>query len=178
MGASLSLWRHAVANYVFGRAYCVSFELTHNCNARCGHCHRGDELEEQVATPQQLLEVCQQVRPIVAIMSGGEPLMRSDLLEIVGLFKKERAVPRIFVNTNAALLTRDRFAELRDAGVDETLISFDYPDDRHDEFRAIPGLFAKTSVGPQDRFFSQQSTGTGSGPVFAETSVGRRTTRS
>ena len=34
-------------------------------------------------------------------------------------------------------------AQLREAGVDEFSISLDYPDDRHDDFRGIPGLFGK-----------------------------------
>jgi MoaA/NifB/PqqE/SkfB family radical SAM enzyme len=135
-------WRGAM-NYFQRRPYCVSFELTHNCNARCRHCHRGDRVAEEPATPEQLLEVCRQLRPIVAIMSGGEPLLRRDLLEIVRTLKEGCAPLRVFVNTNAALLTRGRFRELGEAGVDEVLISLDYPDERHDDYRKIPGLFRR-----------------------------------
>ena len=74
-------------------------------------------------------------------MSGGEPLLRPDLLEIVRTLKAGCAPLRVFVNTNGALLTLPRFADLVDAGVDEVLVSLDYPDARHDAFRAIPGLF-------------------------------------
>jgi len=133
----------AVANYALRRPYCASFELTHNCNARCKHCHRGDTVEERPATPERLLEVCRELRPLVAIMSGGEPMLRKDLLTIVRTLKQGCAPIRIFINTNGALLTPARFHELCDAGVDEVLISLDYPDARHDEFRGIPGLFGK-----------------------------------
>ena len=138
-----SLAGRAVASYVLRRPWCASFELTHNCNARCHHCHRGEAVAERLATPQRLLEICRELRPIVAIMSGGEPLLRRDLLEIVRTLKAGCAPLRVFVNTNGALLTLPRFADLVDAGVDEILVSLDYPDERHDAFRAIPGLFGR-----------------------------------
>jgi MoaA/NifB/PqqE/SkfB family radical SAM enzyme len=100
-------------------------------------------VRERYATPEQLLEVCRQLRPIVAIMSGGEPLLRRELPEIVRTLKRGCAPLRVFLNTNAALLTRPLFGELCEAGVDECLISFDYPDERHDEYRKIPGLFRR-----------------------------------
>jgi MoaA/NifB/PqqE/SkfB family radical SAM enzyme len=87
--------------------------------------------------------VCRDVRPLVAILSGGEPLLRPDLLEIVRTLKTGCAPLRVFVNTNGALLTPARFDDLVDAGVDEILVSLDYPDERHDGFRAIPGLFGR-----------------------------------
>ena len=138
-----SLARRAVASYVLRRPWCASFELTHNCNARCHHCHRGERVTESLATPQRLLEICRELRPLVAILSGGEPLLRPDLLEIVRTLKGGCAPLRVFVNTNGALLTLPRFADLVDAGVDEVLVSLDYPDERHDAFRAIPGLFGR-----------------------------------
>ncbi|HYN01878.1 MAG TPA: radical SAM protein [Vicinamibacteria bacterium] len=138
-----SLARRAVASYVLRRPWCASFELTHNCNARCQHCHRGEAVTESLATPQKLLQVCRELRPLVAILSGGEPLLRADLLEIVRTLKAGAAPVRVFINTNGALLTLPRFADLVDAGVDEVLISLDYPDERHDAFRAIPGLFGR-----------------------------------
>jgi MoaA/NifB/PqqE/SkfB family radical SAM enzyme len=133
----------AVASYVLRRPWCASFELTHNCNARCQHCHRGEHVAETLATPQTLLEVCRELKPLVAILSGGEPLMRHDLLEIVRTLKAGCSPLRVFLNTNGALLTRARFDGLVDAGVDEVLVSLDYPDARHDGFRKIPGLFGR-----------------------------------
>jgi MoaA/NifB/PqqE/SkfB family radical SAM enzyme len=40
-------------------------------------------------------------------------------------------------------LTREKYMKLREAGVDSFSLSFDYPDERHDAFRGIPGLFHK-----------------------------------
>jgi MoaA/NifB/PqqE/SkfB family radical SAM enzyme len=142
-GVPWSLAGKAVASYVLRRPWCASFELTHNCNARCHHCHRGEHVAESLATPRELLRVCREVRPLVAILSGGEPLLRRDILEIVRTLKEGCAPLRVFLNTNGALLTRARLDELVDAGVDEVLVSLDYPDERHDGFRSIPGLFGR-----------------------------------
>ena len=91
-----------------------------------------------------------------AVLSGGEPLVYPNLGGLVRLLKARCAPLRVFLNTNGALLTPARFAELVEAGVDEVLISLDYPDERHDAFRAIPGLFARiqglvTELPPRER---------------------------
>jgi MoaA/NifB/PqqE/SkfB family radical SAM enzyme len=157
MAIPLRVVRRAAANYVFRRVYCVSFEVTHNCNAQCEHCQRGRLNDrEQRASPDRLVEIARELRPLVSIMSGGEPLIRRDLEEIVEKLKKTGASARVNVNTNAALLTPGRFRRLKDAGIDNFVISFDFPDERHDEWRAIPGLFGKiqhlvTTLSPEDR---------------------------
>lgn len=144
MGIPLPLVRHAAANFFLRRVYCVSFELTYNCNARCGHCHRGPAIrDERRASPERLVAIAREIRPLVSIMSGGEPLIRKDLEEIVRGLKESGASARVNVNTNAALLTPERFRSLKDAGMDNFVISFDFPDERHDEWRSIPGLFDK-----------------------------------
>jgi MoaA/NifB/PqqE/SkfB family radical SAM enzyme len=74
-------------------------------------------------------------------MSGGEPLLRKELDEIVRTLKGGVKPLRVFINTNGALMTSERFAQLKEAGIDEFLFSFDFPDERHDEWRGIPGLF-------------------------------------
>jgi MoaA/NifB/PqqE/SkfB family radical SAM enzyme len=121
----------------------ISFEITHACNAKCRHCHLGGGVKEDRASPQAFAEICAQVKPVVAQFSGGEPLLRQDLAEIVRAVRVPGRAPLIVVTTNAALLTKERFTELLEAGVDEFSISLDYPDDRHDAFRRIPGLFAR-----------------------------------
>ncbi len=137
----LSLARRAVRNFFFRKPFSISFEVTHSCNARCKHCHLGGILDENQASPQKLGELCRQLSPIVAQASGGEPLLRKDLEEIIASWFIPDRAPYIIVTTNASLLTTKRYQSLVQAGVDEFSISLDYPDERHDEFRGIPGLF-------------------------------------
>jgi MoaA/NifB/PqqE/SkfB family radical SAM enzyme len=58
--------------------------------------------------------------------------------------------------TNGSLLTPEGFRQAHEAGIDAYSISLDYADDRHDEFRLIPGLFAHLegligSLTPEER---------------------------
>lgn len=140
---TLSLAKRGIRNYLTKRPFCISFEVTHSCNAKCKHCHLGGPIEEERASPEKLGEICYKISPLVAQASGGEPLLRKDLEDIIAAFKIPNSAPYIIVTTNGALLTEERYASLSKAGVDEFSISLDYPDERHDEFRGVPGLFYK-----------------------------------
>jgi MoaA/NifB/PqqE/SkfB family radical SAM enzyme len=140
---TLSLARRGLRNQLTKRPFCISFEVTHSCNAKCKHCHLHGPVEENRASPGRLGELCRELSPVVAQASGGEPLLRSDLEEIIRAWKVPNKAPFIVVTTNATLLTKDRYNSLQDAGVDEFSISLDYPDERHDDFRGVPGLFRK-----------------------------------
>ena len=130
-------------NYAMKKPLCVSFEVTYSCNARCGHCHLGGPVEEELAPPRRFGELCRELSPVVAQISGGEPLLRRDLDQIVR--ELARGAPMVVLTTNGALLSLERYRALKRLGVDEFSLSLDYPDRRHDEFRSIPGLFGKIS---------------------------------
>jgi len=140
---SLALAGRALSTYVRRRPLCVSFEVTHNCNARCRHCHLGPPKAETLAPPERYGELCRELKPIVAQVSGGEPLLRDDLDAIVRALSRKNRPPHVVLTTNGALLTKERHQRLREAGVCDFSLSFDYPDERHDDFRRIPGLFGR-----------------------------------
>jgi MoaA/NifB/PqqE/SkfB family radical SAM enzyme len=135
--------RRALAGYLGKHPLCVSFEVTRNCNARCRHCHLGPPRTENLAPPQRFAELCRELKPVVAQVSGGEPLLRDDLEAIVRGLAQPGHPPHVVLTTNGALLTKGRYERLREAGVDDVSLSFDYPDERHDGFRKVPGLFAR-----------------------------------
>ncbi len=138
---TLSLAKRGVLNYFTKRPLCVSFEITHSCNARCRHCHRGGTVKEQKATPEKFAEIFQEIKPPVIQISGGEPLVRKDVEEIIKALKQPDGTPYIIFVTNGAILTKEKYYRLREIGVDIYSVSLDYPDKRHDDFRNIPGLF-------------------------------------
>jgi len=140
---SFHLARRGLVNFLTHRPFCVSFEITRNCNARCKHCHLGNTLEEHLMTPDQIGRICRELRPVVAQVSGGEPLLRKDLEDVIRAIHIPGHDPLIVVTTNGVLLTKERYTRLLEAGVDEFSLSLDYPDERHDEFRKVPGLFQR-----------------------------------
>jgi MoaA/NifB/PqqE/SkfB family radical SAM enzyme len=137
----MSLTGRGMRNYILRQPFCISFEVTHCCNAKCKQCHLGGVFKEVRATPEHLGRICRELKPLVAQISGGEPLLRQDLLEIVSEFKRPNRAPYIDITTNGILLTAEGVDQLLHAGVDKIGISLDYPDDRHDRFRRAPGLF-------------------------------------
>ena len=81
------------------------------------------------------------LRPCVVQVSGGEPLMREDVVEIVRTIKGGARPPYTILVSNWSLMTPEKYIALREAGVDQFSVSLDFPDDRHDEFRGYPGLY-------------------------------------
>jgi MoaA/NifB/PqqE/SkfB family radical SAM enzyme len=98
-------------------------------------------VKEDRAAPQRFAEVFRQLKPPVIQISGGEPLLRRDVDQIIQALKQPDGTPYMIFVTNAALLTREKYDRLREIGIDAFSVSLDYPDERHDAFRNIPGLF-------------------------------------
>ncbi len=137
----MSLARRGIINMAIGRPLCVSFEITHDCNARCRHCHRGGKVDTHRASPEEFARRFRELKPVVIQISGGEPLLRKDVYDIIEALKQPDGTPYIVFVTNGALLTPEKYHRLRKTGVDVFSVSLDYPDERHDDFRRIPGLF-------------------------------------
>jgi MoaA/NifB/PqqE/SkfB family radical SAM enzyme len=84
-----------------------------------------------------------QLKPCVVQISGGEPLMRDDLVEIVRNIKKKGGLPYTILVSSWSLMTLEKYQALYDAGVDQFSVSLDFPDQRHDEFRGLDGLYER-----------------------------------
>jgi MoaA/NifB/PqqE/SkfB family radical SAM enzyme len=139
---SLKIIGRGSANWVAERPIVVSFEVTDSCTCFCRHCDHGgardDSRNLRAADYRRYMEV---LNPCVVQVSGGEPLMRHDLVEIVRTIKNGSRLPYTILVSSWTLMTEDRYLELHDAGVDQFSVSLDFPDDRHDAFRGYPGLY-------------------------------------
>jgi MoaA/NifB/PqqE/SkfB family radical SAM enzyme len=131
-----------LANTAFQKPWAISIEVTHNCTADCEHCDKGNVIPNEIqASAGEYRKIVDALRPLVVQVSGGEPLMRKDILDIVETLKNPGRIPFLVFVTNASLLTEKKYDRLKLAGVDEFSISLDFPDERHDSNRRIPGLF-------------------------------------
>ncbi|MDD5085283.1 MAG: radical SAM protein [Candidatus Omnitrophica bacterium] len=124
---------------------CVSFEVTNSCNADCLHCDKGGIVKENTLTPREYRELAAKLHPPFAQISGGEPLLRKDIIDVARAIKQADGLPYLIFVTNGYLLTKERYLALREAGVNQFSVSLDFPDSRHDSFRKLPGLYGRLS---------------------------------
>jgi len=126
------------------RPLVISFEVTHSCTCNCLHCDRGGKTEEkELLGPADYTALASSLRPSVLQVSGGEPLLRTDVVDIVKAIKKyPDGLPHVILVTNGSLLNEEKYAALKEAGVDRFSVSLDFPNEKHDEFRRHPGLYA------------------------------------
>jgi MoaA/NifB/PqqE/SkfB family radical SAM enzyme len=140
----LRLFMRGNYNYAVRRPLAMSFELTSSCNANCKHCDKGGIVEGEVPlTPSRIRDIYRSLRPVAVQLSGGEPLLRPDVVEVARAIKERNGTPYLIVVSNGALLDVAKYEALRAAGVNQFSISLDFPDERHDEFRRVPGLFRR-----------------------------------
>lgn len=138
---TLRMVSRAAWNVLWRRPLSVSFEVTHSCTANCWHCNWGGPIKETRRTPEEYGAICRRMKPVIVNVSGGEPLARGDLDDIVRAVANPGRLPWVVVVTNASQITPERFVRLKRAGMHQLSVSIDFPDDRHSEFRRIPGLF-------------------------------------
>ncbi len=143
LAESLAIIARGSLNWLAGRPVVVSFEVTDSCTCWCRHCdHGGPRDTSRDMKPADYRRYMEVLRPAVVQVSGGEPLMRCDLDEVVRNIKSDSGLPFIILVSNWSLMDEKRYQELRAAGVDEFCVSLDFPDERHDDFRQLPGLFS------------------------------------
>lgn len=141
----LKMLARGIRNRIRNRPLSVSFEITHACTANCWHCNWGGPIKEERLGAEEYAAICRELSPVVSHVSGGEPLARGDVYEIVEAMANPGDLPWMIVVTNASQLTPERFFRLKEAGMHQLSVSLDFPDERHSEFRRIPGLFERMS---------------------------------
>jgi MoaA/NifB/PqqE/SkfB family radical SAM enzyme len=142
LSASLRIIARGSRNWIAERPIVVSFEVTDACTCYCRHCdHGGPKDESKNLKPSDFRRYMEELRPCVVQVSGGEPLIRDDLTEVVRNIKSRDGLPYTILVSTWSLMTEPRYLELRAAGVDQFSVSLDFPDSRHDDFRCYPGLY-------------------------------------
>lgn len=148
--AARSRTRFGPAQVDFALApFLVIWETTQACGLACRHCRASarpfrDAGELTTLEGFRVLDETAAMGTPLVVLSGGDPLNRPDLIELVRHGKGAGLrVATIPAATEA--LTREVVGDLKAAGLDQMALSLDYPRaDLHDAFRGVPGAFAKT----------------------------------
>jgi radical SAM protein with 4Fe4S-binding SPASM domain len=146
----------------FARPYVVSWNLTYRCNLACEHCYLDAGGAPQVGTEnfadrselgtEECFRVIDEIAAFapecVTILTGGEPLLRRDILDIV-----RRAAERelwVVVGTNGVRISENVARRLAECGARGLSLSLDALDpDRHDGFRKVRGAWRNTVEGAE-----------------------------
>jgi radical SAM protein with 4Fe4S-binding SPASM domain len=156
-------WRRGLASVIKGLAYFgvpkpfvpgapfqVVWNITTACNLRCKHCYSsagGPDYNEMSTTDAKTcIDKLARWGVVVLAFSGGEPLVRRDILELAR-YASDCDIYTAFA-TNGVMLTEERCREIKAAGVEYLQISLDgAKPETHDTFRGVNGMFEKTVQG-------------------------------
>lgn len=134
--------------------FLLAINLTQRCNLACAHCYmdaatiqHGGGNELTMDEVRGLLdEIAARSTETMVVLTGGEPLLRGDLEELVA-HGAELGLAMV-VGTNGVALTEKRVQSLKVAGAMGVGISVDSLDPvKHDAFRGLPGAWEKTMAG-------------------------------
>ncbi|MBD5417706.1 MAG: heme b synthase [Desulfovibrio sp.] len=123
----------------------IAWEVTRSCNLACRHCRAEAhpepyEGELTTAEAKTLIDTFPEVGDPIVIFTGGDPMMRPDVYELVA-HARGLGLTCAFA-PNGTLITPENAVQLREAGVSRCSISIDGADAAsHDAFRGVPGAF-------------------------------------
>ncbi|MHC4566996.1 MAG: radical SAM protein [Planctomycetota bacterium] len=121
----------------------VVWNITRACNLKCVHCYNDSSTRanDEVSTDEakKVLDGLVEFGVPSVLFSGGEPLMRPDLFELIE-YASGRGL-RTVISTNGTLIKADMAKKLKDYGVSYVGISLDGIGEINDKFRGVAGAF-------------------------------------
>ena len=128
----------------------VVWNMTRRCNLKCIHCYSNSadlDYPGELTTEEgkKLIADLAQFGSPVILFSGGEPLLRQDLLELAQ-YATDKGM-RAVISTNGTLITKEIAARLRKIGLSYVGVSLDGLEKTHDRFRGKNGAFAEAIAG-------------------------------
>lgn len=131
------------------RPYIVIWEVTQACDLACVHCRASAQAQRnpfELSSDEgkRLIDQIAEMQVPVFVLTGGDPLKRPDLFELIGHAKQVGV--RISLTPSATpLLTRDVVHSLKQSGLARLAVSLDGSHrEVHDAFRGMSGSFDRT----------------------------------
>lgn len=131
----------------------IAWEITRSCNLACKHCRAEAHPEPypgELSTEEAkaLIDTFPQVGNPILIFTGGEPMMRRDVYELLAYASGKGL--RCALSPNGTLITPEAAEQIRLSGVQRCSISLDgYNAATHDRFRGVDGAFQASLQGIQ-----------------------------
>jgi len=140
----------------------VVWNVTRTCNLHCIHCYSSSEsknYEEELTTSEAMTMIDQlaEFRVPVLLLSGGEPLIRPDILDLAEYAIKKGI--RVTFSTNGTLIDKAMAKRIKQIGVGYVGVSFDGIKEKHDAFRRSDGSFEKALTGIRNLIEVEQRVG-------------------
>ncbi len=132
------------------RPYKLNFSITYWCQSRCQHCLIWQIRPKGELTMDEIKEIAKQNRYFKWIeLTGGEPFMRSDIVEIARTFRDECKDLYLITMPTNSLCNYDmeikKIEEIAQLGVPNVVItvSLDGYRELEDKIRGVPGNYDK-----------------------------------
>jgi len=129
--------------------FTIAWEVTRACAFACVHC-RADAIPQRdpdELTTKEAFNLIDQLTEFgspILIFTGGDPMMRPDLFEII-TYATEKGLRCSLTPTATALPTLERLQQAKEAGIRRIALSLDAPGPGvHDEFRKVEGSWQRT----------------------------------
>jgi radical SAM protein len=125
------------------------WETTRACDLSCVHCRaaaqsRRSQFELTTEQGFTLINQIADLKPKVFVITGGDPLKRDDLYDMIHYAKSVGLEPSVTPSATP-LLTPEAIKKMKENGVTRLAISLDhYIREDHDSFRRVPGSFDLT----------------------------------
>lgn len=127
----------------------VTLSVTQRCPCSCYHCsadRRPTTGEMKTGELKDVIWQCAEMMTGSIVLTGGEPMVRDDLPELVSHIERCDCAPQMF--TSGYFLDRETIKELSEAGLSVMFVSLDSPvAGEHDSGRGVTGLFERACEG-------------------------------
>ncbi|MGM0548291.1 MAG: radical SAM protein [Bacillota bacterium] len=128
----------------------IAWNINSQCNLNCKHCYSNSNQIKKKTTlkTKEALKLIDQLADFkvpVLLLSGGEPLLRKDLVKLIEKAKSRNL--RVVISTNGTLLTEKMVKKLKSLAVSYIGVSLDGMEAVNDQFRGKKGAFKKALRG-------------------------------
>lgn len=129
----------------------VTVAVTYACQLDCIHCSAGlykNPSRKELSTEEikNAINQCLRLGATNITFTGGEPLLRPDIYELISYVDRDEGVTQLF--TNGLLLSKENVRRLKEAGLYSLEVSLDSSDSvEHDNLRGFKGCFKNAVEG-------------------------------